>query len=468
MSVPIKFGTDGWRAIIAKDFTIENLSRVSFATAEWIKKNNSNPSAVVGYDSRFGGKMFAERVAQIFAFYGIKIFLPQSFVSTPMVSLAVIDKKASAGIIITASHNPPDYSGFKIKAHYGGPASPSMIAEVERNIPDEWSNELNLKSIDDYRKDGLMEYLDMERMYVSHLRKSFNLKLIEKSKIKLAHDAMFGAGQNVLKKIFPKATFVRCEFNPSFNGRAPEPIHKNLIEFSKKIKKEKIHLGIATDGDADRIGLYDEKGNFVDSHHIFLLLIKYLVEEKKLSGKVVCTFSCTQKIKKLCEIYRLSLNVTKIGFKYICEIMNKENVLIGGEESGGIAVTGHIPERDGIYVGLMIAEYMAKKKKKLTELVSAIYKVVGKFSVERNDLHISEEAKLSIIQNCKSGEYSSFGKNKVSRTENLDGFKYYFENGRWVLIRPSGTEPVLRIYAEAENSSIANEILHAIEKTILG
>jgi phosphomannomutase len=461
----IKFGTDGWRAIIAKEYTFDNLARVAEATGTWLKADYQNPSIMLGYDCRFNGKLFALHVANIFAQNGVKVFLSPSFVSTPMISLATFKRQTSAGIILTASHNPSEYSGYKIKGHYGGPAFPSMIEAVENQIPEKAANyEDKFQALLDSK---MIEYYDMEALYINHLKESFDLKFIRESGIKIGYDAMYGAGQNVIRKILPDASLLHCVFNPSFRGTAPEPIEKNLQEFEDLIKQENIQVGLATDGDADRIGLYDENANFVDSHHILLLLIHYVVKYKGLKGKVISTFSCTKKIQRLCEYYGLENQVTKIGFKYICEIMLNENVIVGGEESGGIAIAGHVPERDGIFIGLTIMELMAKTGKKLTELIQEIYDITGSFFVGRNDLHLTEDKKQEIIANCKAQKYTSFGNYKVESTEDLDGFKFHFEGDAWLMIRPSGTEPVLRVYSEAANREIVEDILKNAVATIM-
>lgn len=462
--IQIKFGTDGWRAIIAREYTFDNLTRVVDATADWLKDNFDNPTAVVGYDCRFQGDLFAKHTANVFAHRGIKVLLSPSYVSTPMVSLATERKGASAGIVITASHNPHTYSGYKIKGEYGGPAYPAIISAVEGRIPDHVNTYKD--QFDAFVESGDIEYLDMEKMYVDHIEKSFDLDLIRKSGIKIGYDAMYGAGQNVVRQILPDARLLHCEFNPSFMGQAPEPIERNLKEFQQVILDEGIDVGLATDGDADRIGLFDEKGNFVDSHHILLLLIQYLVKEKGLSGKVVSTFSCTGKIKKLCDKYNLPNQVTKIGFKYICEIMLNENVIVGGEESGGIAIAGHVPERDGIFIGLTLMEFMAKSGKKLTELVQEIYDAVGSFAFDRNDLHITNEKKLAVIEKANNDPYTAFGDYAIESIERIDGTKFNLGNDRWVMIRPSGTEPVLRVYCEAETKEKVAEILEQAVATI--
>ncbi len=464
----IKFGTDGWRAIIAKDFTVDNVARVTIATAEWLKKNFDKPSVVVGHDCRFAGELFAETTAKVLANAGIKVYLAKDFVSTPMVSLGTKNQNASLGIIITASHNPPSYNGYKLKGHFGGPLLPEQIQEVEDIIPDKNSIDLENLSISEFEKQGLIEYIDLETMYVNHVEKNFDMNAIRNTKMKFAYDAMYGAGQNVMRRILPNIEFLHCDYNPSFMGQAPEPIHKNLQEFSKLISNSKnIDCGLATDGDADRIGLYDSKGNFVDSHHIILLLINYLYNQKKFTGKVVNAFSVTPRVKKMCEHYKLDYEVVKIGFKYIAGIMLKEDVLLGGEESGGIAIKGHIPERDGIWMGLTIWEYMVKSGKTLDELIQEVYKIVGEFKFERSDMHLKEEVKNRIVENCKNNKYDSFGPYKVQRVETIDGWKYFFDNDEWLMIRASGTEPVLRNYAESSTTEKAFAILKAAEKTLL-
>jgi phosphomannomutase len=464
----IKFGTDGWRAIIAKDFTVTNVARVAEATAEWLLHKNANPIVVVGHDCRFAGELFSETVAKIMCTKGIKVMMTKGFVSTPMISMGSVKLNCDLGIIITASHNPPDYNGFKLKGSYGGPLLPKHVSEIEDLIKDLQTINTENFSLSDFEKTGLLEYVDLETMYCDLVEKSFDLDAIRKSNLQFAYDAMYGAGQNVMRRLLPEITFLHCDYNPSFMGQAPEPIHKNLKEFSELIKiSGNIDCGLVTDGDADRLGLYNADGDFVDSHHIILLLIHYLYKYKGVRGKVCTAFSTTPRVVKMCKHYGLELETVKIGFKYIAEIMIKEDVLLGGEESGGIAVKGHIPERDGIWVGMIIWEFMAKSGKSLQELIDEVYEIVGPFSFERNDLHIKEEIKQKVLENCREGRYSAFGKYKVDRVEDLDGYKYFFENGDWLMIRASGTEPVLRTYAESSTKTAAADILSEAKKTLL-
>ena len=464
----IKFGTDGWRGIIALDFTVDNVKRCAQGTAAYIKKHfPDNLNVVLGHDCRFAGELFAETTAQIFCANGIRVKMGKGFVSTPMISLGAVKYNAALGIILTASHNPPSYNGFKLKAHYGGPSSPAVIDEVEQNIPA--SANLDLEPVEALLKKGMIEYIDLETMYVNEVEHHFDLQLIKNSGKEFAYDAMYGAGQNVMRRLFPEITLLHCEYNPGFDGQAPEPIHKNLSEFSELIKvSEDIDCGLVTDGDADRIGLYNAKGEFVDSHHIILLLVHYLHKYKGMDGKVITTFSATSKITALAKAYGLDIEITKIGFKYICEKMVTENVLVGGEESGGIAIKGFIPERDGIWIGLTLWEFMAKTGKSLDELIQEVYDVVGKFAMGRIDLHITEEIKQNVLANCKTGKYKTFGNYTIEKTEDLDGYKFHLGNEEWVMIRASGTEPVLRVYSESSTDQKAQAILDATKKTLLG
>jgi phosphomannomutase len=463
----IKFGTDGWRAIIAKEYTVENVARVSLATANWLNKNFDNPSVVIGYDCRFGGKLFAETSAKVLASKGVKVYLSSAFASTPMVSLGVVKKKTSVGVVITASHNPPEYNGFKLKGSYGGPMLTKDVNEVESIIPETSGFDLNLP-IDPFVENSSIEHIDLEDMYIKHAEASFDLDAIRNSDMSFAYDAMYGAGRDVMRKLLPDLTFLHTDDNPGFEGVAPEPILRNLGEMAEVIKlSENIDCAVATDGDADRIGLFDSAGKFVDAHHIILLLIKYLKEEKKYDGKVITAFSCSEKITKLCNHYGIEQITTKIGFKYVCEYLLNGSFLLGGEESGGMAIQGHIPERDGVWIGLTIWEYMAKSGKTLEELIDEVYDIVGTFSFERIDLHLTEDQKQNVMANCASGAIKELAGRAIERVDQTDGFKFFFSDDEWLMIRPSGTEPVLRTYCESVSSEAAINILKETHKQLL-
>jgi phosphomannomutase len=466
MAIPIKFGTDGWRAIIADEYTVENVMRVAEGTALFMKQRKMK-KALIGHDCRFGGLMFVSATARVLGAHGIKCHVATGFVSTPMISLGVVKLKADLGIVITASHNPPSYNGYKLKAAYGGPMIPSEVSAVENLIPEVCSIK-SLPTIHDLVEKKLFVDADLEKIYLQHARKCFDFKLIKSANVKMAYDAMYGAGQRAVKQLLPKSVFLHCDNNPGMHGQAPEPIHRNLLELSELIRKNpKISAGLATDGDADRIGMYDEDGNFVDSHHLLLILLLYLHKYKGMKGKVVFTFSVTDKLKKMAEKFGLPYEITKVGFKYIAEIMTTEDVLVGGEESGGLAVKGHIPERDGIWMGLLVLEFMAKTGKTVKGLVQEVYKEVGPFAFDRDDLHILESQKQAVIAACKARSYKAFGNYKVIGVEDVDGWKFIFGDEKWVMIRASGTEPVLRVYAQAPTLAETRVMLDAAKATIL-
>ena len=462
----IKFGTDGWRAIIAQDFTVYNVARVSQALADWLHTQGPSPKVVVGHDCRFGGALFTETVTKVLCANGVQVALAKGYISTPMISFGVLAMKAQQGVVITASHNPPSYNGYKLKGAHGGPSSPKDITAVETLIKDDVT--IPTEGLDHWESKGLLEYVNLEEMYVTYLQSKFDFEALNKSPFKLAYDAMFGAGQNVIRRLLPSAVLLHCDDNPGFHGQAPEPLDKNLQELAKTIRTTpELKIGLATDGDADRIGLYDEDGNFVDAHHIILLLTHYLYKYKHMTGKVAIAFSTTDRVKRMCEAYGLPVEVTPIGFKYISEIMVHEDVLVGGEESGGIAVKGHIPERDGIYDGLVIYEFMTKSGKTLKELIQEVYDVVGTFVYERNDLQLENSKKEAIIKKAGENGYPRFGKYTFNRIETIDGVKYHLDNGGWMMLRASGTEPLLRIYAEGNTKEETLDILEEVKKTIL-
>ncbi len=459
----IKFGTDGWRAIIAEDYTIENVRRVSFGTAQWMK-SKSMSTVIIGHDCRFGGRLFLEESACVLADQGLKVLYAENFVSTPMISLGVVKYSADLGIVITASHNPPSYNGFKLKSSFGGPTIPSDIEEVESLIPDH-AIEVN-KNFAQHLQEGNITVIPLEDEYIQHVRNNFDLNLIQ-SKVKVAYDAMYGAGQNAMRRLFSDIKLFHCEHNPGFNNTPPEPLLKNLKEISESLKAYPgIYTGIAHDGDADRVAMLDDHGNIVDSHHILLLLLHYLAHYKKMTGKVVVSFSVTNKLKTLADHYKLESDITKIGFKYIAEKMITEDVLVAGEESGGLAIKGHIPERDGVWIALTILQFMAETDKSLTELVQEVYSIVGSFVYDRLDLKLTDD-QIKNVKNILSKETNTdFGKFKVHNYENIDGDKYYFDNGNWIMYRASGTEPVLRIYAQAGNNVELNELFEVAKEKV--
>ncbi len=464
----IKFGTDGWRGVIAKDFTEDNLIRLSLACSNWLLRKYQDASVVIGYDCRFGSRMFAETVAKIMAFKGIYVFLSDRFTSTPALSLSVRKLSCNLGVMITASHNSYEYNGFKLKSFNGGPMLNEDISDIENLIIYENEVDIGLIRMDDMLRKKMIIDLNIEEMYLEEIKSNFNFDLLSSSAHKIAVDPMYGSGQNVLPSLFPKIKSIHNKQDYSFGNTPPEPLEKNLGEFKEYIKNRKsIKLGICLDGDADRIALIDENGVYLDSHKIILLLIHYLAGYKNQKGIIVTGFSSTVKIEKLAEYYSLPVQRVKIGFKEISRHMQNEDVLVGGEESGGIGVKGHIPERDGIWMAMLIWQWMEESGKSLTSLLDEIFSITGKFAFARSDLRIDKELKTKVLMNLDALIYKSFGSYNVITTEDMDGVKYFFDHSTWLMIRPSGTEPVLRTYAEAETSEEAEKILEIAREVIL-
>ncbi len=457
MTYKIQFGTDGWRALIARDYTVDNVLRVAAATLHWMKQKGFR-KVVIGHDCRFGGQMFVEETAALLAAGGVECLVAKGFVSTPMVSCGVVHHGADLGIVITASHNPPAYNGYKLKSSFGAPTLPSDIAEIEQCIADEVPvKELTFQEAQNLNK---IRYVDLESEYLERVHAHFNIEAI-RNQFPVAYDAMYGAGQRIMKMLFPDMKAFHCENNPGFNETPPEPITRNLEEIMSYLSSHPgIYTGIANDGDADRVAFLNDRGEMVDSHHILLLLLHYLVAYKKQTGKIVVSFSVTNKLKKLAAHYGLECITTKIGFKYIAEYMVQGEVLVGGEESGGLAIKGHIPERDGVWIALTLLQFMAETGKSLDALVAEVYSIVGPFYYDRIDLQLQdtdfERVKLMLLQSP-----SQWGDFIVRNREDLDGQKYYFDHDAWLMIRTSGTEPVLRIYAQGRDQAEVQAIHHA-------
>lgn len=454
----IKFGTDGWRAIIGDTYTFENVARVAQATAQWLAKTFDAPRVVLGYDTRFQGRAFAEQAARVLAANGVPVIFGETYCTTPAISWAAKAYGCSAGVVITASHNPPEYNGFKIKSEHGGPASPAQIAEVEAELPR--LSEREAKSFAAYVEGGLIELRDVRADYEDMLRERIDIEAIKAAGLKVAHDAMYGAGQGAVVRLLGEAHVVPLhhDLNPGFHGRAPEPIERNLGRLAEAVTREGCDVGLANDGDADRIGMYDETGRFVSSHELLALLVKYLHEERGLSGTVIKTFSTTGMLDKMAAQYGLPLETTKIGFKYIGPMIVEGDVLVGGEESGGIAVKGHIPERDGLFIGLLITEMVAGRGKPLSALVQELFDAYGEHHTYREDVHTTDAKKRAVLDRLAKGGLEEIAGMPVERVDDLDGYKHLGGSG-WLLVRPSGTEPVLRVYSEAPTHAQAVELV---------
>ena len=460
----ISFGTDGWRAIIADDYTFANLQRVALATARWVqRKATDEPVVVIGHDTRFQGRAFAERVARVLGSEGVYVVMADTYASTPAVSWATREYDCTAGVVITASHNPPAYNGFKIKSPAGGPASPEQIAEVEDLLAALPGELPVLQAYDVLRETGMIEERDIRGAYLGAIRSRIDIEAIRRAGFTVAHDAMYGAGQGLLSELLgaERVVELRSDFNPSFKGVAPEPIERSTAPLAEAVVEHACAAGIANDGDADRIGMYDENGRFVDSHKMLALLLKYLHIDGGLDGRVVKTFSTTGMLDKMGEAYGLEVTTTPIGFKYIGPKMAEGDVLIGGEESGGLAVKGHLPERDGIYIGLLLLEMMAERGRPLSALVDELTEEFGAHMFGRIDLHLTEARKEQVLQALEGGELKELAGRPIERVETLDGYKHITEEG-WLLVRPSGTEPVLRVYAEAATAATARAFIDSM------
>lgn len=461
MSAAIVFGTDGWRGVIAREYTFDNLTLVAHATARYVMSMKvKSPAVVVGYDTRFLSREFAEETSRIVASYGITVHLSETFSSTPQVSFHTKQKGAALGIVITASHNPAIYNGFKVKASFGGPAIPEQIAEIEQHLA-----ALNgkppkgaIKSLEEYVDSRAIRPFDAAESYVRYLRKKIDLDLIVNSGLKIVYDPMHGAGIGFLQRVLPGIVEIHGDYNPSFGEiDHPEPIAECLRPLMEAVRAQKADIGIATDGDADRVGAVDEYGNYVDPHRVFMLLMKYLYEDKKRRGAVVKTVSLTSMVDAYCESKGIKVHLTPVGFKHVAKLMNEEKIVIGGEESGGLGTSLHIPERDGVFNALLLLEMMATRKKSLSDLCDELDTEFGAHRYRRRDVHVTPQQKKAILAAC-ARKPKKLGRHAVTEIDTRDGYKFFVDNG-WLLIRASGTEPLIRFYAEAESTNRVEELL---------
>ena len=463
----ILFGTDGWRGVIARDFTFDNISIVAQATMDYLKREGlSSKGLVIGYDRRFLSREFAERVAEISAGNGIKTWVAESYAPTPAVSWAVYEKGAGAGVMITASHNPPSYNGFKLKESFGGSARQTTTKQLEEIVARNQVEGRNIEelSLAEAIACGKIEMFDVISPYLAQLGRYVDLDAIRRASIPIVVDPMFGAGSSFIPLLLPGTTEIHGAYNPGFNGRPPEPTEENLGELAEMVKSGEFRIGLALDGDADRIGAVDETGSFFSSHMIFTVLLRHLYECRGERGGVVKTVSTTRMVDLLAAKYGLKLFETPIGFKHICELMLDNDILIGGEESGGLGVKGHIPERDGILMGLLLLEAMAMTGKGLRQLLNETMDEIGHFFYRRTDLPIDAESKSKLISQLQALPTDTIANRQIVERNFRDGFKFIFEDGSWLLVRPSGTEPVLRLYSEAADPDAVGQLLSAGRK----
>jgi len=459
----IKFGTDGWRAVIAEDFTFDNVQRVAQATADYWSANpvvGTKKLIIVGYDRRFLSDQFGQRTAEVFAGNGFEVVLTPDPTPTPSVSFAVKRQRAVGGVMITASHNPPMFNGFKLKSDYGGSAESATCQAVEG-----WLNRNPVLSnkLEEARTQKRIRIDDVRPAHFAALKKLVEFKLIAKSRLRFAHDALFGVGAGCFDQILAgttcRVTTLNGRHDPLFGGINPEPIEKNYASSSAFLRKHPHDLCLVTDGDADRVGGMDGHGNYLSTHQIICLLLHHLVVNRQRKGRVVKALTTTSMVDKMCAKYGLELVETGVGFKYIAAEMIKGGVLLGAEESGGIGFPGHIPERDGLAAGLMLLELLATEKISINKMIGRLVKQFGPHFYDRIDTHFPLERRAELMEFLTKNPPAKLGRSPIAEVKTYDGVKYVAQDTSWLMLRGSGTEPILRIYAEAASAAEVRRLL---------
>ncbi|MCH8814369.1 MAG: phosphoglucomutase/phosphomannomutase family protein [Chloroflexi bacterium] len=466
---PIRFGTDGWRAIIADEFTFENVRACAQGTAEYIREAGlAERGIVVGYDTRFASDRFAAVVAEVMAANEIHVYLADRAAPTPVIGHAIIARKAAGSVVITASHNPAEYSGFKVRTEYAGAAPPDVLSTIERYAR---AKTINVKTIplQEAETRDLVDRFDPREGYLRHIAELVDLERIKKAGLSVLVDSMHGAGAGYLADLISGgATTVletRGELNPAFPGmHNPEPIARNLSATADLVREHGAQVALATDGDADRIGVLDGTGKFVDQLLTYGLLAYYLLEVRGLRGPMVKSVTTTRMIERLGEIYDVPVHETPVGFKHLGPKMLETDALIAGEESGGFAFRGHLPERDGILSGLYILDLLAMRGKPLPELVEELFEKVGPHFYDRLDITMSTEARAQVEDRLRFLEPTSISGIAVAEIDRTDGLRFNLEGGGWALIRLSGTEPLMRIYTEVESEDLVNPVLASVRE----
>jgi phosphomannomutase len=455
MTLPIKFGTDGWRAIIADTFTFENVRYAAQATADYFKTVEGRERGVfVGFDVRFQSKAFARTAADVFEANGFRVVMMDRPYPTPYVSFEVRRRKLVGGVMITASHNPPAFNGFKVKAHFGGSATPAITAKIEKNLGAE-------------PRAGKFsgEVVGPEPYYVQHLKSLLDWDRIANSKLKIVVDSMHGCGGHILEELLRETSCtvqtIRGNPDPLFGGINPEPMMPQLEPLGEAVRKSGAAVGLATDGDADRLGIVDETGRYINTLQTLSLLLLHIYRNKGWRGAVARTYSQSLLIPRIASKFGLQLYECPIGFKNIGELMLDNEILIGGEESGGIGLSRHLPERDGIFINLLFLDLLAATGKSCTQLIREMWSEFGEFHYDRRDLHIPIEAGQAIMEKWKAAPPGTFAGRRVQEVGKLDGAKVFLEKDSWILFRQSGTEPLLRVYCEAPTEAAVAEIMTA-------
>jgi phosphomannomutase len=459
----IKFGTDGWRAVIAEDFTFANVARVAQATADYWGANpvaGTERKVVVGYDRRFLSEQFAQCTAEVFAGNNFQVVLAPEPTPTPSVSFAVKNLRAVGGVMITASHNPPIFNGFKLKSHYGGSSDSETCQAVESFLD---RNPVKNIPLAEAIKDGRIKITDVRPAHYAALKKLVDFRLIAESKLRFAHDALFGVGAGCFEQLLAgttcKVTTLNGKHDVLFGGINPEPIEKNYARSQKFLRAHPHDICLVTDGDADRVGGMDGRGKYLTTHQIICLLLHHLIVNRKGRGRVVKALTTTSMVDKMCAVYGLPLVETGVGFKYICAEMLKGGVLLGAEESGGIGFPGHIPERDGIAAGLMLLEMLATERVSVNKLLAKLEKQFGPHRYGRIDTHYPLEKRASLMEFLKNNPPDKLLRSPLADIKTFDGVKFVAADSSWLMLRGSGTEPILRIYAEAKSDTDVQKLL---------
>ena len=482
----IKFGTSGWRGIIADDFTFDNVKIVSQAIADYVKKMEDGrwkmekqkllstshfplPPVIVGYDTRFHSENFAKISSQVLAANGIKVFLTKRDCPTPVISYEILRRKIAGGLNFTASHNPPEYNGLKFSPSWGGPALPETTKAIEGRCEELMGrgtrDEIKEMSWEEGKRKKLIEEIEPEKTYIKRIKELVDIDAIKKSRLKILVDVLYGTGRGYLDKILIdsgcKIKVLHNWRDVLFGGNPPEPAEKNLGELLQILKKEKFQLGLATDGDADRFGIMDSDGTFITPNETIALLLDHLVKTRKWKGVVARSVMTTHLVDAVAKKYNVEVRETPVGFKYIGEVMTKEKMIIGGEESGGLTIMGHIPEKDGILACLLAAEMVAICKKPVREILKQIYREVGTILSERLNFRLPAEKMNSIKQKLEQNPPPAIASIRVKNINKTDGYKFLLDDGSWVGLRLSGTEPVVRLYVEADSRKKMNALIVA-------
>jgi alpha-D-glucose phosphate-specific phosphoglucomutase len=463
----LKFGTDGWRGIIGEDFTVENARIVAHAIARYVVRcEDARKGVLIGYDHRLNAESVAAAVAEVISSTGTPVWVTDKPCPTPAISLLVRQRHAAGGLMITASHNPYQWNGIKYKASYGSSALPSIVAQIEKELAVVLSSNVPLLP----PQKNLIHSIEPRKLYLDTVEKLIDWQRLRDAKFRFVVDPMHGSAAGLLLELFTRNGVVSEEIrgtrDPQFGGVHPEPIEPHIDALRKAVLLKKFDAGFAADGDGDRIGAIDRDGSFINPHQILALLVWHLIGTRKLPGEIAKTFSVTKLIDKIAAKFGRKLHETPIGFKYICELMLEQNILIGGEESGGIGTSLYLPERDATVSALLLAELMAWHGKSLGELLAALHVEFGQFHYERVDLDVTAVQKKKTIEYFSDIKQTKLSKWPITNREDKDGIKLYLGDIGWVLIRASGTENLLRIYSETNDLAATKQVLRAVTKQV--